>query len=186
MGEKENSLKHTHTQFLTGVVHGSERLPVITSYRPVGPEEIGGGLAWLLHWGAGWFSLSLTHSLPLVIFPCASLVLFAYLFSMPQVRSHSFWLPYSPFTIEGSLPPVLFAPLSFYASVKLLFFHREGDASLSIVHTLTHTGAPGEVISLGLQLSEQQASDSGGYRGYRLTTHLLPGWGVGGLAVCVV
>lgn len=127
-----------------------------------------------------------SHSLPLGFF--SLMISFSSSF-MPQVLSLFFL--HSPFTITASplsaatpptLVPIFLAPLSLYTHLKLLFFHCAGAASLSYcpsthkhLHTLTHTKAPGEVISLGLQLSEQQASACGGYGGYRLTTHLLLG-----------
>lgn len=62
--------------------------------------------------------------------------------------------------------------LSFISvQVKLLFFHWGSCILVYCTHTHTHRKAPGEVISLGLQLSEQQACVGGGSGRCRLTTH---------------
>ena len=103
--ENSRSLSHAHKH--TFPHRSGAWLTAFTSnyhsYRPVRPEEIGGGLAWLLHWRVGmlaWLSHTPSHY-------------------FSNVLSHLVLL--SPFTPQV-LSPFLSASLSLYLKVWNFFF----------------------------------------------------------------
>lgn len=166
---------YTQTHFPTGVVQGSERLPVITTaidqsdQRKLEVDWLDASVK------SGDTSPPLSHSFPFLLLP-SPLVLFS-LF-IPQVLFFSFYLPLlsnnsygisSSFSLQTAPHPkfpllwLLFHFMSMWSYCS--FIVREMHLFLlsrhTHKHTVTLTKAPGEVISLGLQLSEQQASVGG-------------------------
>lgn len=154
------------------------------SYRPVRPEEIGGGLAGCFSEEWGYFSASLTLlplPSPLVLFSLFIPQVLFFSFCLPLLSNNSYGIS-SSFLLQTTPHPkflllwLLFHFMSMwsYCSFIVREMHLFLLSTHTHKHTVTLTKAPGEVISLGLQLSEQQASVGGwGYGGYRRTTHLL-------------
>lgn len=121
------------------------------SYRPVRPEEIGGGLAGCFSEEWGYFSASLTLlplPSPLVLFSLFIPQVLFFSFCLPLLSNNSYGIS-SSFLLQTTPHPkfLLLGLLSFYVHVKLLLFHCKGDASLPIVHTHINT----QLHSLKLQ-----------------------------------
>lgn len=190
---------HTNTHFPTGVVHGSERLPVITTAIDQSDQrklKVDWPGCFTEEWGC--FSDSLTLP-PISFFSHVLLLLLCYspLFISPFLSAFFSLLLKVWDLLPCATPPSTLHPCFLFLGSSFVLCPCEATV-LSLwgrcissycprthKHIHTHTKAPGEVISLGLQLSEQQASVGGGYGGYR-TTHLLLGrYGCVRECVCV-